>query len=171
MASAQIIQLEPGEEVAQFTALGDEVDRFAFTVDQRGRFTIEYQGKRFTDDTLRGVTEAVKKARRTAKVKLAIPVTVVSYENLTDAVITGVHGGTNNLIVKPEDGSATYQLGGYSGETVVRRMSEVDKDAYLKFLRASDEAGRLRDEVIAGYKFEGGVRWIVQTEIEAKVDG
>lgn len=105
-------------------------DEFEFTVNDMGSFSITENGTTFTGSSLEEVMGKVKKARTKAKVKLNIPVTVIqSGYGLEDGTITGVHGGSGNLMIRMESGG-TMQAS-YSTR-VLQRMSAEDKDVWVK---------------------------------------
>lgn len=93
------------------------------------------------------ITE-IERALRLEKKAVHIPITMVEsksngYLRLKHGVVTGIHGGTGNLIIS-WDGGGTGQIAVGSSTDVLRRLTEEEEQHLVKLTR---EAHRIGDEL------------------------
>jgi hypothetical protein len=122
----------------------------AWTVSPTGIFQAEMGGENYTAETLEALREKLMTASRKAAVKMLIPVVRInlghSYnddQRLLDYVITGKHGHTKNVMVRPKLRTGVLgpveQLSGYS-ERFLRDLRADERKEGELLLRAYRKA-------------------------------
>lgn len=120
----------------------------ALFVDDDGNWLATVAGRELSHPTRVKLVSDIDRVLRLEKKAVHIPVTVIEgknngYLNLKHGVVTGIHGGTGNLMISWDKGGTGQLPVGYSAD-VLRRLT-ADEEAVL--IRLTREAYRIGDEL------------------------
>lgn len=111
-----------------------------------------------------------KISKTTKPVRVEIPVTRIEYGGtLTHGAVIGLHGGTGNILFKPEGKGTVEQLRSYGNDNVMLRLS-LDEANALKSKKAAVAAAQrdleawLKPRVLTGF----ALKKLVEAEIAKK---
>lgn len=106
-----------------------------------GEFSAVLDGERAKSPTLKTLQERIKKHIRTSR-KIAVPVTLLDdYASsdtklkITQVTLTGIHGGSGNVIAKDDKTHETQQLRYFYG-TCVRRLTGPEIQEFVGLVKA-----------------------------------
>ena len=112
---------------------------FEVWLDDDGDFTAQYENRTYRSKTRDGLREALMKVTKQAATKVAVPVLrsrghLYSEPRLEEAVITGIHAGTGNVLVKSY--GKTEQAHHFDYDRFYRPMTDAEKAEFLEAWRA-----------------------------------
>lgn len=114
-----------------------------------GKFTAELEGANLRDASLDGLVAKLRKQVRVARA--AIPISMIEDwgwsrsggPKITDGVLTGVHGGNGNPLVK-RDGDTRSGYQPYA-QNIYRRLTKDEKAEYTRLDAARSAAAKAVD--------------------------
>lgn len=149
-------------------------------VDDDGQFQARVAGEWLTADTLKGLEAQLAKTLKRAKIKVAIPATMLGVQKSThfaargsrvsgngtrDILLVGIHSGNGNLLIRDDvEGSAVEQVTGFrQGNDIVRRLTKEEAATYTRLQKEKQAAES------AAYDFEKRVKVDAEKLIRAAI--
>jgi hypothetical protein len=168
-----------------------EIDGQKFKVDvtDDGMFRALHDGDPISAQTYADLSDKLRKRLRRAKVRLALPVTLLGVtmappptrerswmpdkplrpaQATVDAVITGIHAQNRDVLIDLPDGTK-HRASGYAHRnegTIARRLTPEEAATYVQLAKAADEA----DTALAAFVEKVGItdaREWVREQVEA----
>lgn len=120
-------------------------------VEESGDFCAQLDGEWAKAGTLKSLTEKIKRHVRTSR-QIAVPVTLLNDYGADDTkftiqqvTLTGIHGGSGNVIAKDDKTGETQQLRYFYG-TTTRRLTGEEIQQFVALVKLQWEARRRVEE-------------------------
>lgn len=153
---------------------------FKLRVNDEGDWLTEVDGRDLKQPTRAKLLADIDRVMRLKKKLVNIPITVVESKNngylkLKHGVVTGIHGGTGNLMIAWDSvsGGGTGQLAistsGYSSDDVLRRLTAAEENELTRAVKEAYDAGEYARNYVNRlhvYKGTRGLADQVQAELE-----
>lgn len=118
-------------------------------IDTDGRFSTYVDDHNYTADTLGAMREKLRRAFRTTSTRIKIEVSLLHSGDggwrsrrespaAEPAIITGIHGGNKNILVKRADGKT--EQSGHNEYVFARRLSEADAKHWVALCEVQKDA-------------------------------
>lgn len=175
--------------MAKFKTVEIDGTKFEVELDSDGYFRALDDGDLVKAPTFTELQEKLRKRRRRAKVRLALPITLLGVtaapdpearhswqrtpgirpaRDTVDAVVTGVHAQNRDLLTELADGTK-QRLGGYghgSEGVMARRLTAAEKTEYVRLATVAHEADEALDAFVDGVKIGNARAWVTD-QVEA----
>lgn len=147
---------------------------FKLRVDDDGNWLTEAVGRDLKQPTRAKLMAEIDRVLRLEKKAVNIPITVVESKNsgylkLKHGVVTGIHGGTGNLMVSWDIGGNGQLTVGYNSSDVLRRLTLAEEDELTRATKEAYDAGEyLRNYTSQRQVYKGTKGLAEQVEAELK---
>lgn len=153
-------------------------------VNSDGIFRAQVAGEWLYAETLKEVESKVEKILKKTKVSVSIPVSQLGvvwsdapyrqgrWSNgigVRHLTVTGIHGGTGNVIVKDEKTGKTEQLTGWRAG-VVRRLTDVEVAEYVRLAAEERAAVRALRTYVGQFELKGDLPDQIKEAQGEKID-
>lgn len=112
---------------------------FAVTVNQ-GMFAAETDGRQWRADTLDGLRTLIMRATATSAAKISVPFSYlrgpVDQLQVVKGEVTGIHGGTGNLMISWRPGEGAKQQTNYLSGTQLRPLDGDECEEWIRLSQA-----------------------------------